>query len=574
MKLPSLTIKGRLTLLVATLSTLLALSGILGVLGTRRTARAMDDLYTSRIVPLRQLKLVADLYAVDIVDAAHKARNGNFTLPEALARVTAAAARIDSTWRTYVPSYVSQEEQRLIARVVPQMQAADSSVTRLRQVLAEADRAALDRYVVGEMYRVIDPISATINRLSDLQLEAAHKEYAAAAVRSRKLMRFVALSILVGLTGGIVQGAHAVSVIGRALRHAVRVAERLARGDLRRDVQVRSRDEVGLLMQAMQTVVESERALAAVAARIAAGELTAEVRPRSPEDGLGLAFGAMSERLAGAIGEVRAGAETLAEASAQLAATNQALAHGAEQQAAGVERTAAELRRLGGAIGRTAGHARDMEALATRSAGEAEAIGRSVAEAVRAMRMIEGKVSLIEDLASQTNTLALVAGVEAARAGENGRGFAEVAAEVRKLAERCRVTTDEIDRITEDSRRAAVELRERLDTMVPSIRRTADLVGSVSATAQEQAAAVEQIAESMEQVERVAMDTAASTQEMAAMSQELTSQAAALEQLVAYFRTEEAPASPGPLPPPGYGLPGEDGETAGDRVQVTGYSRP
>ncbi|HWK89863.1 MAG TPA: methyl-accepting chemotaxis protein [Longimicrobium sp.] len=553
-----LTIKGRLSLLVALLSFLLALTGIAGVLGTRRTQRALDDLYTNRVVPLRQLKTIADRYAVDIVDAAIKASYGSLTLPEALARVTAASRQIDSTWRAYVPSYVSQEEQRLITRVVPQMQAADSSVLRLRKVLAAGDVGALRAYVAGEMYPRIEPISATIDRISDLQLQAARKEYDTAAFRYRQLTRLISLCILVGLAAGITLGVRTVGVIGRALRGAVRVAERLARGDVREDVEVRSRDEVGQLLAAMQTVVESERAMAGVAASVAAGDLTADVTPRSPEDGLGLAFAAMSDRLAGTMGQVQAGAETLAEASAQLAATNQTLAHGAEEQAEGVERTAGELRSLGAAIGRTAQHAREMEALALEAAREAEASGRTVAEAVRAMRQIEGKVSLIEDLASQTNTLALVAGVEAARAGDEGRGFAEVAAEVRKLAERSRAATDEIDRMVDDSRRAAVDLGDRLGALVPTIRKTAELVGSVSATAQEQAAAVEQIAGSMEQVERVAADTAASTQEMAAMSEELTSQAAALEQLVAYFRTEEGEArwTPGPLPPPAYGSSG------------------
>ncbi len=550
-------IRLQLSMLAGVLSALLLGMGVFALYELSAGQSRVESLYTHRVLPLRQLKTISDMYAVEIVDNAHKARNGNVPAAHALARVRRAKREIATTWRAFVPSYLTDEEQRLMAQIIPLLQVADTSSDRLAAILDAGDAPALDAYVRDDLYRSIEPISETVNRLANLQLELARRDHRESLAAYARAFRLLLGSILLGLLAGAAVAYSVIRGVVASLRSALQAAEHLARGDIEVDVPPGGEDEVGRLMGGMREVVESERAMAAVAECIADGDLRAEVHPRSGSDRLGKAFAVMAGKLAEVIGEVGAGSQALAAASGQIADTAQSLAFGANEQVTAVERTGGGLASMGGAIARAAAYGGEMEELALRSAGEAEEAGRAMHDAMSVMRRIAEKVSLIEDLAAQTNTLALVAGVEAARAGDHGRGFAEVATEVRKLAERSREAATEIAGLARGSVETAQTLGDRIRAMVPLSRRTAEMVKDVSALGRNLTAKLEEISGSMERVHAVALDAASATQELAATSQELSAQAWSLQRMVAYFRTgaeNDAPLeSAGSLPPAGAG---------------------
>jgi methyl-accepting chemotaxis protein len=196
--------------------------------------------------------------------------------------------------------------------------------------------------------------------------------------------------------------------------------------------------------------------------------------------------------------------------------------------------------------------------MALKGARDAEEAGRAVADTVMAMKSIAEGISIIEEIAYQTNMLALNAAIEAARAGEQGRGFAVVATEVRKLAERSRTAAKEIGDLASSSVSMAETSGRLLVELVPAIRQTADLVQEVAAASGEQSAGVRQMNTAMAQVDEVTQSNASGAEELAATAEELASQAQALRQLMARFRlkggddperhgeraqTDEAPAS-------------------------------
>jgi methyl-accepting chemotaxis protein len=287
-------------------------------------------------------------------------------------------------------------------------------------------------------------------------------------------------------------------------------------------------------------------AVVSIANNIARGDLTIDVKvDRKDEIGaLQGAFGRMVESLRRVIGELRGGSTALTSAASQVSATSQSLSQGTSEQAASVEEVSASLEEMGSAIAQNADNSRAVDTTASAGAREAEDAARVVKQTVEAMKSIAERIGLIEDIAYQTNLLALNAAIEAARAGEHGRGFSVVATEVRKLAERSQVAAKEIRGVAGGSVEVAVRAGERLDELVPGIRRTSELTQEVAAASGEQAAGVAQMTKAMAQVDQVTQRNASAAEELAAAAEEMSAQATALHQLAAFFRLDDGTAEP------------------------------
>jgi len=159
------------------------------------------------------------------------------------------------------------------------------------------------------------------------------------------------------------------------------------------------------------------------------------------------------------------------------------------------------------------------------------------------MKQIADKVTIIGDIAFQTNILALNAAVEAARAGEHGRGFAVVAAEVRKLAEKSQIAAGEINALSKSSVQIAEESGKLLASIVPDIQKTARLVQEITAASIEQNSGAEQINNAINQLNQVTQQNAAAAEEMATSTEELSSQSDQLKDMIAFFKVNQQESS-------------------------------
>ena len=277
--------------------------------------------------------------------------------------------------------------------------------------------------------------------------------------------------------------------------------------------------------------------VAEIASRVADGDLTMAIQVRQNDTSSVLfAMHKMVDKLSLVVTEVNSGAEALAGASEEVSATAQSLSQAASEQAAGVEETSASMEQMTASISQNTENAKVTDGMATKASSEASEGGEAVKATVVAMKQIAQKIGIIDDIAYQTNLLALNAAIEAARAGEHGKGFAVVAAEVRKLAERSQVAAEEIANVASSSVELAEKAGRLLDTIVPNIRKTSDLVQEITAASEEQSAGVNQINAAVTQLSQTTQQNASSSEELAATAEEMSSQAESLQQSMSFFK--------------------------------------
>ena len=336
----------------------------------------------------------------------------------------------------------------------------------------------------------------------------------------------------------IVQGVNETldAVIG-PLNVAARYVDLISKGDVPAQIADSYNGDFNTIKNNLNTLIVAMNEITAAAEEISNGNLTVELRDRSPQDKLMQALSAMVAGLTRTVSEIRSIAGEVASASQSISTASVQVSKGASAQAAAAEEASSSMEEMVSNIKQNADNAQQTDKIANKSAKDAQESGKSVLEAVAAMKEIANKISIIEEIARQTNLLALNAAIDAARAGEHGKGFAVVAAEVRKLAERSQKAAGEINQLSATTLKVSEKSGEMLEKLVPDIQRTAELVQEISAASKEQDTGAEQINKALQQLEQVIQQNASASEEMAATTEELTGQSDQLVSALSFFHT-------------------------------------
>ncbi len=499
----NLKIGTKLYLMLAITLALILFVGINGLTNLKKIKLAANDMYQNRVVPLQSLKAFSDELLMNIAFPIRELQDKDSVSEESVYNLVVKLERIKDKWGDIYKVIKSNSDARLVKDLdfsfYETLKHANGIIENYKSE-EKNDKKKKD-FLFANFFDSLNKTIHNINEIIDYQLKEAESISVNSAVVLEKTRTQSIISIIGGLVIIFALAIFLIKEINKKLKITNSVINELSAGNLKVRIPHWPKDELGVVLQNIEK---------------------------------------MRDKLKEVVSMVYVGADNLSLASRELSSASQNISQGASAQASSTEEVSSSIEEMFSAIQDNTENAKITENTMDYLAEKTEKMVGAAIDSQTKIKDIAEKISIIDEIAFQTNILALNAAVEAARAGEHGKGFGVVASEVGKLAERSKKAANEIEDLSRSSVKVIEDAGHLMQDVAPKINKTTELIRRITLASQEQEMGANQINLAIQHLNEITQQNAAAAEEIATSAEELSGQAEQLLQTMTFFKIDES----------------------------------
>ncbi len=499
----NLKISVKLYLMLFITLAVIAAVGLNGLTNLKKISAAAEDMYVNRVLPLQNLKKISDIILMDVAFPLQQSKSAGTLSQQEIFQFKQSISDLKDIWKNLKKEMTNAGEEKLMEETEKSLNQTlgqlDAILTVESYNLKNNIKANFSDNSYNQFFNNLSKFTNNINTLIQNQLKKANQISinASRILINTKNEALIIISVGFGLI--LILAIILITGIVKEMKMANDILRKIATGDLNVEIPDVADDELGKVIKSI---------------------------------------GYMQDKLRDVVSLVYNAADNLSIASRELSSTSQTISQGATEQASSTEEVSSSIEEMASNIQQNAQNAKKTESISEQLSDKTTAMVKAAVESQSKIQDIAEKISIINEIAFQTNILALNAAVEAARAGEHGRGFGVVASEVGKLAERSKIAASEIDELSKSSVEVIEEAGVLMQKIAPEINTTTSLIREITIASEEQELGAEQINKAIQQLNEITQQNAAASEEIATSAEELSSQAEQLLETMSFFKVD------------------------------------